>query len=164
MTKMYRKILLTISFLGLIAVSGCMTPPTNLDLSLTRPTEQQLYTVDVAPPSEPIVINKMHAWEIMVRTRAGDPVSNARIDVGGGMPQHGHGFPTSPKVTKELGDGRYLLEGMKFSMPGWWEIKLAVTSKQGTDKVTFNKVIESPSTVGIPATFEATSSLQYKAK
>ncbi len=161
---LYRQILLMISFPGLIAVSGCMTPPTNLDLSLTRPTEQQLYTVNVAPPSEPIVINKMHAWQTMVRTPAGDPVSNARIDVGGGMPQHGHGFPTAPKVTKELGDGRYILEGMKFSMPGWWEIKLAVTSKLGTDKVTFNKVIESPSTVGIPATFVGTSSLQYMAK
>jgi hypothetical protein len=61
------------------------------------------------------------------------------------MPQHGHGFPTHPKVTKELGDGRYLLEGMKFSMSGWWEIKLKIESAVGTDNITFNTVISQPS-------------------
>ena len=58
------------------------------------------------------------------------------ISIDGGMPQHGHGFPTQPRVTRELGDGRYLLEGMKFSMPGWWEIKLKVDAASGTDEVT----------------------------
>ena len=36
------------------------------------------------------------------------------------MPEHGHGFPTVPEVTEYLGDGKYLVEGLKFSMPGWW--------------------------------------------
>ena len=68
----------------------------------------------------------------------------ARIAVDGGMPQHGHGLPTRPRVTRELGDGSYLLEGMKFSMTGWWEIKLAIDAAEGTDKVTFNTVVQSP--------------------
>jgi hypothetical protein len=62
------------------------------------------------------------------------------------MPQHGHGFPTQPKVTRELGDGRYLLEGMKFSMPGWWELKLKVDASSGADEITFNTIIASRST------------------
>jgi len=34
---------------------------------------------------------------------------------------------------------------MKFSMPGWWELKLLVRSTDGqADRVTFNKVIELP--------------------
>lgn len=147
--KMYRKILLIISSLGLIAVSGCMSVPNNLNLSLGRTTEQNIYLVEAHSLVTPIDINKMHAWEITVRTPSGEPVSNAHIDVSGGMPQHGHGFPTQPRVTKELGDGRYLLEGMKFSMSGWWEIKMAVSSKLGTDRVTFNKVIEQPALVAI---------------
>jgi hypothetical protein len=57
------------------------------------------------------------------------------------MPQHGHGFPTQPRATRELEKGRYLLEGMKFSMPGWWEIKLKVDAAAGHDEVTFNTVI-----------------------
>jgi hypothetical protein len=30
---------------------------------------------------------------------------------------------------------------MKFSMTGWWEVKLAVDAPQGPDKVTFNVVV-----------------------
>jgi hypothetical protein len=60
------------------------------------------------------------------------------------MPQHGHGLPTKPQVTKELEDGTYLLEGMKFSMTGWWEIKLAIEAAEGADKVTFNTIVSPP--------------------
>jgi hypothetical protein len=60
------------------------------------------------------------------------------------MPQHGHGFPTHPRVTRELADGTYLLEGMKFSMTGWWEVKLDIQGPQGADRVTFNTVVASP--------------------
>ncbi len=57
----------------------------------------------------------------------------------------GHGLPTQPRVTQELGEGRYLVEGMKFSMTGWWEIKLKLQSADGgPDSVTFNKVIALP--------------------
>jgi hypothetical protein len=50
-------------------------------------------------------------------------------------------------VTQELGDGTYLLEGMKFSMTGWWEIKLAIQSNEDADKVTFNTLVTTPSAV-----------------
>jgi hypothetical protein len=68
-------------------------------------------------------------------------VAQARIQVDGGMPQHGHGLPTKPQVTRELPDGGYLIEGMKFSMTGWWEIKLAIDGPAGADRVTFNTVV-----------------------
>lgn len=60
------------------------------------------------------------------------------------MPQHGHGLPTQPRVTRELADGVYQLDGMKFSMTGWWEVKLAIDGPRGADKVTFNTVVEAP--------------------
>ncbi|MEC5215645.1 hypothetical protein RCH09_000576 [Actimicrobium sp. GrIS 1.19] len=128
----------------LLALSACMTPPQDLDVALRRATAQQRYMVELHPLAEPIRINQMHAWEIRLSTPAGAPITHAQIDIGGGMPQHGHGFPTSPRVTRELGDGRYLLEGMKFSMPGWWEIKLNIHAINGDDKVTFNTVIPVP--------------------
>lgn len=139
---MIRRPLFTLSALIASALlAACMSPPTGLDLSQKRPSDRKLYLVEVQSLANPIDINKMHAWEATVRLPAGEPVSGARITVGGGMPQHGHGYPTQPRVTKELGNGRYLIEGMKFSMPGWWELKLNINASAGVDDVTFNTVI-----------------------
>lgn len=126
---------------GLISLSACVSPPSGLNLSLDRPTAEHKYRVAIHPLVEPISINKIHAWEIQLRTASGEAVTGAKIDVGGGMPQHGHGFPTQPRVTKELGNGRYLLEGMKFSMPGWWEIKLTIDATSGADELRLNTII-----------------------
>jgi hypothetical protein len=131
----------SVSLAAVLALAGCMAPPSGLNLALDRPSDHNKYQISLQAPADPIVINKMHAWEMQVRSPNGEPVSGARIVVGGGMPQHGHGFPSQPRVTRELGDGRYLIEGMKFSMPGWWEIKLKVDAPPGTDEVTFNTVI-----------------------
>jgi hypothetical protein len=137
----------TIACLSLIAAAvtaGCATPPPDLDLSLTRPTVERKFVVALQPPATPAAINQIHAWQIKLSSPAGLPITHAQIAVDGGMPQHGHGLPTRPQVTRELADGTYLLEGMKFSMTGWWEIKLAIQSVAGSDKVTFNTVVATP--------------------
>ena len=54
------------------------------------------------------------------------------------MPQHGHGLPTKPRVTKRLGKGDHVVDGMKFNMGGWWVVKFAVSSAAGSDSVVFN--------------------------
>jgi hypothetical protein len=137
----------TLALLLSLQLSGCMTPPTHLDQSLARPTLQRKYLVAIHPLTEAIAINQLHQWEVKITSPAGEPVLQAHIDVDGGMPQHGHGLPTQPRVTQELGGGRYLLEGMKFSMTGWWEIRLKLqTAERGADTVTFNKVIALPAT------------------
>ncbi|HYD81449.1 MAG TPA: FixH family protein [Paucimonas sp.] len=130
-----------------LSSTACVTddaPPPGLNLELTRATNQKLYTVALKSLEEPIVVNKIHPWEILLTNANGEPIDNARIKVDGGMPQHGHGFPTQPRVTKNLGNGRYLLEGVKFSMTGWWEIKLDIQSALGNDQITLNKVIALP--------------------
>lgn len=133
-------------FVAAIALSAplaaCMSAPSNLDQSLRKATDGARYVVALQPPADPIAVNRLHSWQIAVASPAGAPVLHAHIDVDGGMPQHGHGFPTRPRVTQELGEGRYLLEGMKFSMTGWWEIRLKVRSDESAeDTVTFNQVI-----------------------
>jgi len=147
---MLRTLLFIVSLTGLGSLTACISPPSGLNLSLDRPTIQDRYHVAIQSLADPIAINKMHAWEIRLRSPSGEAVSGARISVDGGMPEHGHGLPTQPRVTRELGEGRYLLEGMKFSMPGWWEIKLKVVAASGSDDVTFNTIIAplaAPSTV-----------------
>ncbi|MEX0738901.1 MAG: FixH family protein [Pseudohongiella sp.] len=77
---------------------------------------------------EPLAINQMHSWVIRVQDSQGDPVTDARISVDGGMPAHNHGLATSPQVTENLGEGRYRLEGVRFHMNGEWELRLQIES------------------------------------
>ncbi len=127
---------------GVVAAGAIMrSVPNDLDLALDKRTAGGLYKAAVAPQANPIVVGAMHAWTVTVQTPDGAPVKVARIGIDGGMPQHGHGLPTAPQVTKDLGGGRYLVEGMRFNMPGWWELDLAIDSAAGADAVTFNLVL-----------------------
>jgi hypothetical protein len=141
---MKRLIATTLTLVAIAATAGCMSAPSNLDLSLTRPTADNKFVVTLQPPATPPAINQLHTWQVRLASAQGAPIAHARIKVDGGMPQHGHGLPTRPQVTQELPDGTYLIEGMKFSMTGWWEIKLAIDSAAGADKVTFNTVVTEP--------------------
>jgi hypothetical protein len=123
-------------------LTACGTPPNDLDLSLRHASTQGRYVVQMEPPAAGPAINQIHAWQIRLSAPDGTPVRHARIAVDGGMPQHGHGLPTRPQVTREVADGTYLMEGMKFSMTGWWEVKLAVQAEQGADTAVFNMVMD----------------------
>ena len=80
------------------------------------------YSVEIFSQLSPLEINRIHSWYIEITGVDSTPVSNAQITVTGGMPDHDHGLPTQPQVTDEVGDGTYLLEGMRFHMPGKWQI------------------------------------------
>ncbi len=122
--------------------SACSTPPADLDLSLQHPSAQGRFVVRLEPPASGTTVNRLHAWQVHLSTPEGAPVPQARITVDGGMPQHGHGFPTQPRVTRELQPGVYALEGMKFSMTGWWDMRLAIQSATASDTATFNVIVD----------------------
>ena len=96
-----------------------------------------LYTATLQGATE-LKPRKMYTIQATVVDASGHAVTNATIEVDGGMPQHGHGFPTNPRVTKNLGSGMYEIGGLRFNMGGWWELKLVITTAAGTDTVTFN--------------------------
>ncbi len=131
---------LVITIMLASALAACATPR-DLDLSLRHPSAQGRYVVEMEPPAAAPAINQMHGWQIKLSSPDGAPVRNARIAVDGGMPQHGHGLPTRPQVTREVAAGTYAMEGMKFSMTGWWEIKLAIQAAEGADSVVFNTIV-----------------------
>ena len=81
---------------------------------------------------------RLQTVRVILRDSNGQSVEGAAIRIDGGMPQHGHGLPTKPQVTQELGDGRYLVEGMKFNMPGWWKLEVRIDGAAGSDTATFN--------------------------
>lgn len=124
--------------LGFAAMHRFNAPPADLDLSRSRPTEAGRFEVSVEPEGGEPRPNTLHAWIVTLKTAGGTPVEGAAIAVDGGMPQHGHGLPTAPQMTAYLGDGRYRIEGMRFNMTGWWEIRLAIEAPEGEDRVTFN--------------------------
>ncbi|MET0598138.1 MAG: FixH family protein [Mesorhizobium sp.] len=115
-----------------------MRVPADLDLSRDKTSQEHLYRVALAPEAEPLRQGPMQSLVVSVSTADGRPVEDATIGIDGGMPQHGHGLPTSPAVTAYLGGGRYRMEGIKFNMAGWWELKLSISAPPGDDRVTFN--------------------------
>lgn len=126
-----------------LILAACGTPPTDLDLTLQHPSKQGKFVVRMEPPATGPAINQMHSWQVRVSNAAdGAPVSQAVIAFDGGMPQHGHGFPTRPRVTRELSPGVYALEGMKFSMTGWWDMRLAIRAGDTTDTADFNVIVD----------------------
>lgn len=125
-----------------VFVSACAAPPKDLDLSLEHPSAQHRFVVRMEPPSSGPAINQMHSWQVRLVTPDGTPVSQARIGFDGGMPQHGHGFPTQPRITRELAPGVYALEGMKFSMTGWWDMRLSIQAGDVVDTAVFNVVVD----------------------
>lgn len=111
------------------------------NLLSSRKSQQGLFVVKLAPEGGDIRRGRMHSWLLTLKTASGSPVEYAAIDISGGMPQHGQGLPTSPQATEYLGQGRYRIEGMKFTADGWWQVRLAISAAAGSDTVVFNVVL-----------------------
>jgi hypothetical protein len=122
-----------------LACSHAMTGAAHADAdtSTRRVSKTGKYDVSYRPAVAPIPKRELHAWTVDVRTADGRPVDGARIEIDGGMPDHGHGLPTKPAVSKALGDGRYVIDGMKFNMGGYWVVDLTIDSPEGKDDVRF---------------------------
>jgi hypothetical protein len=122
-------------------LTGCMPfarAPENLDYSRTRTSAAGRYRATIHPQGDSIPQGRLQRWTLHLETAAGTPVDSAVVLVDGGMPQHGHGLPTKPRVTRRLGNGDHLVEGLKFNMGGWWEVRFRVNAAAGSDSVVFN--------------------------
>jgi hypothetical protein len=102
-----------------------------------RASARQIYSVTLQPAQE-LRLRQLQTVRVAIADAEGRPVEGAAISVDGGMPSHGHGLPTQPRVKRSLGGGVYEIEGVRFSMGGWWQIRLAIDSPVGADNVTFN--------------------------
>ena len=98
-------------------------------------------TLEVFSQLSPIEINTIHSWEIVLSDDDG-PVSGASLEIVGGMPEHNHGMPTQPRITQELVPGRYLLEGVRFHMPGIWRLTSSISTEKNQGRPATVVVIE----------------------
>jgi len=135
-------IICTLLIAAWIALGFVMLREPERDYSTTRASEHALFNVTMRPDTDPIPVNEIHTWTLHVELPSGAIVENATVSVDGDMPEHGHGLPTRPEVTRYLGNGDYLVEGMKFQMPGWWIIDFDVTVDGEIDRVSFNLMLK----------------------
>jgi len=123
---------------GMAATPAGSAPPADLDFSATRLGDNGIFRATYKSDIDPTPLNELHAWTLHVETADGAPVEHATIRVSGDMPEHGHGMPTQPQVTQELGGGDYRVEGMRFQMGGWWTVTFDIEAGGANDRVTFN--------------------------
>lgn len=74
--------------------------------------------------------------------REDTPVKNTEVFINGGMPAHEHGLPTSPKIIWSDEKDSYLIQGLKFSMPGKWSLNFKVNAKDNALKDEIIMLIE----------------------
>ncbi len=132
--------LVTLSGCGMVmyaARHGFSTPPASEFGLGPRTSVAGSYSATL-DPAAPLRVGTLQSVKLAIRDKAGAPVRGARITVDGGMPQHGHGLPTRPRVVAEEENGVYVVDGLRFNMGGWWELKFAVDGSAGADRVTFN--------------------------
>ena len=65
-------------------------------------------------------------------------MQGANINLKGGMPEHDHGLPTQPMVTEEIRPGVYLIEGIRFHMPGAWQMLFSIEINGQTTSTTLD--------------------------
>lgn len=131
----YSKQLSHLSHLPQVAFAlflGCLlTLPTGLSFAngadLTGSSRG--ISLEIFSKLSPIEINTIHSWEVVL-TDADGAVSGATLDIVGGMPEHNHGMPTLPQITEELAPGHYLLEGVRFHMPGLWRLTASISTEK----------------------------------
>ena len=126
---------------SLTLLDACMMfarPPKDLDYGRVRTSEAGLYRGTIRPDGDSIPKGKLQKWTLHLENASGAPIDVAKITIDGGMPQHGHGLPTKPIVTSQLGNGDHRVEGMKFNMGGWWVVKFRVNATPGADSLVFN--------------------------
>lgn len=87
-------------------------------------------------------VGPLRTWVLELRDRADQPIDGARIGVNGGMPAHGHGLPTQPRVEPAPGPGRYRVEGVQFNMAGNWTVLFEIHTPSRRDLVQFAMRLE----------------------
>jgi hypothetical protein len=106
--------------------------------SLKEEGRQGHFLLTLQSDVNPLPLHNIHSWTVRVFTPDGRVVDDAQLMVYGGMPEHKHGFPSHPRVTGKLGNGVYRVEGVKFNMPGRWEMWFNVRAAGKDDKVIFS--------------------------
>ncbi|OEO28078.1 hypothetical protein VW23_006395 [Devosia insulae DS-56] len=129
--------------LGLLLAGGAthvvlmlLPAPADLDLARTQTSAGGSFVATVAPGD--LAIDRQMTWQFDIKDAQGAPIAASALRVDGGMPLHGHGLPSQPSAPQSLGGTLYEVGGIRFSMPGWWVVKVHRATPDGDDIAEFN--------------------------
>lgn len=108
------------------------------DAAKQKNSDHGTYRVSLSRLGDLPPLNEMHRWRVQLAAPDGTAISGAKFAIAGGLRDRPHPLPTDPRVTRDLGHGRYLIEGIKFDRHGWWRLKLEIWSAVGEDTVSFD--------------------------
>lgn len=102
------------------------------------PSEQGMYSVDVQFSGAAAIVGKNKLNVLLNDAGSRAPVEKkVAIEVIPWMPAHEHGSHDRATVQYQ-GKGRYLVEGLSFTMPGDWDVYLKIMDGGKEDSVVFN--------------------------
>ncbi len=142
-------LLLLLSIFALPDMAGAMDAigkvrrerPADLDTSTTVATRygtlQASYEIDFLE----VPLNDVHSWRLSLQDKQGQPVTGADIVLTADMPEHLHGMTTTPLVQYAETPGLYLVRGMNFHMPGYWEVTLDISGAGSRHLLRFNLIV-----------------------
>lgn len=104
------------------------------------PSHGGLYRASLVPAPGALAVGREVGAELEVRSAEGAAVEGATLALESWLPDFDRDGAAQPRVVRELGRGRYAVEGLRFDQPGWWNVKLAVSASAGTDSLAFNVV------------------------
>lgn len=141
--------LLLISILALPDAAGAMDAigkvrrerPVNLDTATAVTTRYGTLQASYQTDFLEVPLNGVHSWRLSLRDRQGQPVTGAKIDLTADMPEHLHGMTTAPLVQATETPGLYLVRGMNFHMPGYWEVTLDISGAGSRHLLRFNLIV-----------------------
>ena len=122
------------------AESPALTAPPGLITSFgNRASHNRRYHAEVVSTTQPVV-GEEQRWTVQLTRHDHRRVAGARVSAEMWMPESGERSPIRPSVSY-LGGGRYAIDGVYPSRPGWWNLALVIEGSAGTDSVAFNTVI-----------------------
>lgn len=114
---------------------ACSSPQKNVGFQARATSENQHVTGLLSTNEKPLVLNEYLSFALKINPLDNTVPSDFTLTVEGGMPAHNHGFPSAIK-TSRLDSQTFLIEGVKFHMPGQWQLQVHID--EDFDILTFN--------------------------
>ena len=129
------------ALLGAVALTACQAPPPGAPTVIDDPRERTVRSNDgsfvvawrLVP--EPLPLNESFGLDVRVLNESGAlrDVQSVSLAVDAAMPEHGHGMNVVPTVI-QVADAQFQVRGMRFHMPGRWELYFDITRGGVTER------------------------------
>ena len=131
-----------LSGLLMVACLPSLTLASGCESGCVEDSRDGHFRITLTPTSQPVPMRKHHDWMLEVQGSDGQTVELDGLSVSGGMPGHGHGLPSQPRVEQYLGDGRYRVSGFLFNMHGEWVLRFQLIKGSVQDVVETGLALE----------------------